>query len=85
MPSAAATLAGRAVIEQTGVDPARIGVLVSTSVSRDYVEPSNSCFVHRNLGLGSTCLNFDLGNDSALAPDAKAPDDPAVLLDPNAF
>ena len=62
LPSAAATLAGRAVIEKTGVDAARIGVLVSTSVSRDYIEPSNACFVHKNLGLGSACLNFDLGN-----------------------
>ena len=61
-PSSAATLAGRRVIEQTGVDPSRIGVLVSTSVSRDYVEPSNACFVHQNLGLDAGCLNFDLGN-----------------------
>ena len=66
LPSAAATLAGRAVIETTGVDAARIGVLVSTSVSRDYIEPSNACFVHKNLGLGSACLNFDLGNASAI-------------------
>ncbi len=61
-PSSAATLAGQKVIEQTGLDRAHIGVIVSTSVSRDFVEPSNACFVHHNLGLTENCLNFDLGN-----------------------
>lgn len=61
-PSQAATLAGRKVLHETGVDPGKIGVVISTSVSRDYVEPSNACFVHQNLGLGDHCLNFDLGN-----------------------
>jgi len=61
-PSAAATLAAQRVLDETGVNGDRIGVLVSTSVSRDYVEPSNACFVHDNLGLSGGCLNFDLGN-----------------------
>jgi len=61
-PSDGATLAGRRLLEQTGVDPGRIGVLVNTSVCRDWVEPSVACFVHHNLGLPETCLNFDIGN-----------------------
>jgi 3-oxoacyl-[acyl-carrier-protein] synthase III len=61
-PSDAATLAGRKVIEESGVDPSRIGLLVNTSVCRDYVEPSVACFVHANLGLSSSCLNFDVTN-----------------------
>ena len=40
----------------------RIGLLVSTSVSRDYIEPSTAAVVHGALGLPYTCLNFDLGN-----------------------
>jgi 3-oxoacyl-[acyl-carrier-protein] synthase-3 len=62
LPSGAATLAAKKVLEETGVEPARIGVLVNTSVSRDYVEPSVACFVHANLGLGADCSNFDVAN-----------------------
>jgi 3-oxoacyl-[acyl-carrier-protein] synthase III len=61
-PSDAATLAGRAVLDETGIDPARIGALLNTSVCRDYIEPSTACFVHHNLGLPSTCTNMDIGN-----------------------
>jgi 3-oxoacyl-[acyl-carrier-protein] synthase III len=62
LPSAAATLAARKVLGETGVERSQIGVLINTSVSRDYVEPSVACFVHANLGLSERCLNFDVGN-----------------------
>jgi 3-oxoacyl-[acyl-carrier-protein] synthase-3 len=55
-------LAAESLLEKVSVDRSRIGVIVSTSVSRDYVEPSNACFVHKSLGLSSSCLNFDIGN-----------------------
>jgi len=61
-PSDAATLAGRKVLADAGVDIRRIGAMVNTSVCRDYVEPSVACFVHANLGLPETCLNFDIAN-----------------------
>jgi 3-oxoacyl-[acyl-carrier-protein] synthase-3 len=61
-PSAAATLAARAVIEKTGVDPQKIGVIINTSVCRDFIEPSVACIVHGQLGLAPDCINFDLGN-----------------------
>jgi acyl-CoA:acyl-CoA alkyltransferase len=61
-PSGAATLAGEKVLGETGIDRSRIGVLINTSVCRDYVEPSVACFVHANLGLGEGCLNFDVAN-----------------------
>lgn len=60
--SEAATLAGRRVLETSGIAAADIGVLVSTSVSKDYVEPAVACFVHHALGLPETCINFDIGN-----------------------
>ena len=61
-PSAGATLAAEKALAAARVDRARIGVLINTSVSRDYVEPSTACLVHGNLGLAPECLNFDLSN-----------------------
>ena len=61
-PSDAAALAARKAITEAGVDPARIGVLINSSVCRDYVEPSTACLVHAKLGLPGSCLNFDVGN-----------------------
>ena len=61
-PSDAATLAAHKVIGKSGVDPARIGALISTSVCRDFIEPSVACLVHARLGLSPGCVNFDLAN-----------------------
>ncbi|HET6212988.1 MAG TPA: 3-oxoacyl-ACP synthase III [Micromonosporaceae bacterium] len=58
----AATMAAREALARSGVPPERIGVLISTSVSRDYLEPSTASVVHGNVGLSSTCQNFDVGN-----------------------
>ena len=60
--SEAATLAAEKAIEDSGVDRSRIGVLISTSVSRDFLEPSTACVVHASLGLAPDCLNFDVAN-----------------------
>jgi acyl-CoA:acyl-CoA alkyltransferase len=57
-----AAAAGRRALAKADVDPGRVGVLISTSVSRDYIEPSTASVVHGALGLPHTCLNFDLGN-----------------------
>ncbi len=62
MPSDAATLAADKVLKETGIDRKRIGVLVNSSVCRDYLEPSTACIVHGNLELSPECLNYDLGN-----------------------
>ncbi len=61
-PSDAATMAAEKVIESSGVDPDDIGILINTSVCRDYIEPSTASIVHGKLGLHRACLNFDLGN-----------------------
>ncbi|GAB5548074.1 MAG: 3-oxoacyl-ACP synthase III [Sandaracinaceae bacterium] len=61
-PSDAATRAAEGALADAGVDRGRIGVLINTSVCRDYIEPSTACLVHGNLGLPATCLNFDLSN-----------------------
>jgi len=61
-PSDAATLAAEKVLDDAGIDRGRIGVIINTSVCRDYLEPSTACIVHGNLGLAENCLNFDVGN-----------------------
>lgn len=62
MPSEVGTRAARAAIEQAGIDPQRIGAMVSTSVWRDYIEPSTACLIHGNLGLSPACINYDVSN-----------------------
>lgn len=54
--------AGREALAEAGVDPARVGLLVNTSVSREHLEPSIAVSVHQALGLPSSCLNFDITN-----------------------
>jgi len=61
-PSTAATLAANKVLDQSGVARERVGVLVNTSVCRDFLEPSTASLVHSNLRLAASCRNFDLGN-----------------------
>jgi acyl-CoA:acyl-CoA alkyltransferase len=58
----AAAMAGERAIEVAGIDRAEIGLLIDTSVSRAHLEPSAAVDVHRQLGLSSACLNFDLAN-----------------------
>jgi len=61
-PSDAATMAAEKAIDDAGIDRDKIGVLINTSVCRDYLEPSTACLVHGNLRLNERCLNFDIGN-----------------------
>ena len=58
----AAALAGRQAINAAGIDPAEIGMLISTSVCKHHLEPSVACAVHHQLGLSTSCTNFDLAN-----------------------
>ena len=59
-PSDAATRAAELALE--GIDRDRVGLLINTSVCRDYVEPSTASLVHGNLGLPGACSSFDLSN-----------------------
>ena len=62
MPSQVAAEAGQKALDQAGILPEQIGLLLSTSVCRDYLEPSVASIVHGTLGLPARCLNFDVGN-----------------------
>ena len=57
-----ATLAADKALADAGIDPDRVGLLVNTSVSRDYLEPSTASIVSGNLGLSELCQNFDVTN-----------------------
>ena len=61
-PSDAATLAAEKALDDAGIERDRVGVIINTSVCRDYLEPSTACIVHGNLELSENCLNFDVGN-----------------------
>jgi len=60
--SDAATLAAEKALADSGVPREKIGLLVNTSVSRDFLEPSTASIVAGNLGLGENCQNFDVAN-----------------------
>ncbi len=49
-------------IDNAGISSSKIGVLINTSVCRDYLEPSVACLIHGCLKLSSQCVNFDLTN-----------------------
>jgi 3-oxoacyl-[acyl-carrier-protein] synthase-3 len=55
-------MAGAKALAEAGVDPSAIGLVIDTSVCRDHLEPSAAVDVHHQLGLPSSCLNFDLAN-----------------------
>jgi len=61
-PSDAATLAAEEALARADIDRDRVGILINTSVTRDFLEPSTACMVHRNLKLANTCESFDVGN-----------------------
>jgi acyl-CoA:acyl-CoA alkyltransferase len=61
-PSAAGIRAARAAMDQAGIDPGEIGCLINASISKDFIEPATSCFVHEALGLAPTCINYDVSN-----------------------
>lgn len=60
--SDAATMAAEKALADSGVAREKIGLLVNTSVSRDYLEPSTASIISGNLQLGENCQNFDVAN-----------------------
>jgi len=58
----AAAQAGGQALAEAGIAPEQVGLLIDTSVCRARLEPSAAVAVHHQLGLPSSCLNFDLSN-----------------------
>ena len=61
-PSDASAMAAEKLFGMVDVPRERVGVIVNTSVCRDFIEPSTASIVHHKLGLSGACKNFDLGN-----------------------
>tara|TARA_R110002072_G_scaffold205303_2_gene363209 strand:+ start:3060 stop:4100 length:1041 start_codon:yes stop_codon:yes gene_type:complete len=61
-PSAIATAAAEDVLQRTGFDRSRIGLLIHASVCRDFLEPATASVVHGALGLSPACMAYDLSN-----------------------
>ena len=57
-----AAMAGAKAMAEAGVQPGQIGLMINTSVSRAHLEPSTAIAVHHQLGLPSSCHNFDVTN-----------------------
>lgn len=57
-----ATQAGIKALEDAKIDKSKIDVLINTSVTKEYVEPSDSTVVQEYLGLRNDCINFDVTN-----------------------
>lgn len=62
LPSEVATMVAEKVIEKSGLKKNDIGAVISTSVTKDFIEPSIASIVHSNLKMPNKCINFDLGN-----------------------
>jgi 3-oxoacyl-[acyl-carrier-protein] synthase-3 len=54
--------AARRALAQAGVEAREVQVVVSCSVYKSRLEPSIACEIQGELGIGSHCSNFDVGN-----------------------
>ncbi|MDR2353860.1 MAG: 3-oxoacyl-ACP synthase III [Deltaproteobacteria bacterium] len=61
-PSRGAEYAAQKLFDRTGFDPQKIDILYSTSVGRDFLEPSTASILHSRLGLSPECTSLDLGS-----------------------
>ena len=57
-----AVAAGRAALAASGVAAGDIGLMINTSLSREWLEPSTAVVIHDALGLSPGCQNFDVTN-----------------------
>lgn len=53
---------GRLALEEAGVAPDQVGLVINASVTRPYLEPGISSKVHAELGVPSNALAFDVTN-----------------------
>lgn len=54
--------AGQKALEDSGIQPEDIGMLIYGAVCRDNLEPATACAVAHNLGLGPDTQVFDVSN-----------------------
>ena len=57
-----AVAAGQAAMKAGGIAPEQVDLLINTSLSRHWLEPSTAVVIHDALGLRPGCQNFDVTN-----------------------
>ncbi len=57
-----ASKAASRALSEAGIAPEEVGALVSCSVYKGRLEPSIASEIQAQLGIGSHCVNFDVGN-----------------------
>ncbi len=57
-----AVAAGQAALAASGVATSEVGLMINTSLSRRWLEPSTAVVIHDALGLPPSCQNFDVTN-----------------------
>ncbi|MBR1843263.1 MAG: 3-oxoacyl-ACP synthase III [Opitutales bacterium] len=62
LPSDAAILAGKALLQKSGFSKADIDVLINASVCRNRLEPATAAYIHHGLNLHERTAFFDLSN-----------------------
>lgn len=60
--TAAASRVVRQLLDKAGMPPDRVGAIVSTSVSKEFLEPPIASLIAGDVGLPTTCANFDVGH-----------------------
>ncbi|MBQ5333788.1 MAG: ketoacyl-ACP synthase III [Oscillospiraceae bacterium] len=66
-------MASKQAIERAGIDPKEIGLIISSTITNDFVTPSASCLIQRETGavnaaafdLGAACSGFVYAVDTA--------------------
>ena len=54
------TMAAKAAVENAGISPEDIGLIIDTTITPDFTTPSVSCFIQRELGaVGAACLDIN--------------------------
>jgi acyl-CoA:acyl-CoA alkyltransferase len=61
-PSEVAAQAGQVALQRAGIDAKDLDLLISTSIIRDYIEPSIASLVGGNLNTGNHCSVFDVSH-----------------------
>ena len=57
-----AFLSTKKLLDRLDIDLNEIGIIINTSLSRDFTEPTSAVMVHDKLGLNDRCINFDINN-----------------------
>ncbi len=62
LPSDVSQRSAELALRAAQLEPQQIGALLHGSVCRDHLEPATACRVHWLLGLGSSCVVYDVSN-----------------------